>query len=488
MDDIYYSDKVASQFILKELCQSDKVLYKYYLDDNVGKFRKRFMRKFRNSDIDKVVYTVVTNTIRDLILETVGNLTVYMKTMGDLVITGGEAFNTYFERKDRIPTSDIDTKFVPIIKTSPGASGRIMGARDPKFFENFQVIKLIMWNKLGEIAKRLNSVIPERIKTIRKTKIGRMLGLGLATGTDVYVTRRYTLLPKKREDLSVATATSRNVLIDVELFALDLKIRRFSFVTGRYANENLGGILDIAVMRPSEVGYEVVYSRDQGYTYYNPTTKKIIYNKNIMVAGKKFLIEDLFLMKSLGLRPLKIQKDRRRMYLFAKNILGVRNIDAKSSDSDIFKKAVRKIPKTRVDLKSRPVFGRKIVEYAKRLNPSRYEKYTTEPFQGKLAQRILVGVKAPRNLDIQGYSRTSGIYRFDIKTHRWVIDRNQSYIKDEYTHRPYKIPVIPKVKNIRRILYGYNPSRDRDMSKSIIKKSAIIPIIGLKNKSFLSRK
>jgi len=473
---------------LKELCQGDSVLYKYYLDDNVDKFRKRFMRKYRNSDIDKVIYTVITNTTRDLILETVGNLTAYMKTMGDLVVTGGEAFNTYFERKDRIPTSDIDTKFVPIIKTSPGTSGRLMGPRDPKFFEHFQIIKLVMWNKLGEIAKRLNKLIPERIKAVRKTKIGRMLGLGLATGTDVYVTRRYTLLPKKRQDLSTATATSRNVLIDVELFALDLKIRKFSFARGQYTNENLGGILDIAVMRPFEVGYEVIYSRDQGHTYYNPVTKKVIYNKNIMVAGKKFLIEDLFLMKSLGLRPLKIQKDRRRMYLFAKKILGVRNIDSTSSDSDIFKKAVRKIPKTRVDLKSRPVFDRKIVEYAKRINPSRYEKYTTEPFREKLAQRILVGVKAPRNLDLQGYSTTSGIYRFDIKKHKWVIDRNKSYIKDEYTHRPDKLVAIPKVKNIRRILYGHNPVRNRDMSKRIIKKSAMIPLIGLKNKSFLYRK
>lgn len=485
MDDIYYSDKTTSQFIMTELCQKDRVLYKYYMDGQIGKFRQRFARKYKTADIDKVIYTVVTNTIRDIILETVANLTVYMKTMGDLIITGGEAFNTYFDRADRIPTSDIDTKFVPVIK---GPGGKLVGPKHPKFFEYFQVIKLVLWNKLGEVAKRLNKVIPARIETLKKTTAGKILGLGLSSDTNVYVTRRYTVLPKKRQDLSSPSASARNILIDVELFALDLHIRRFSFPKGRLINENLGGILDIAVMRPFEVGYEVVYSRDQGHTYYNPFTRKVTYNKRIMVAGKRFLIEDLFLMKSLGLRPLKVKKDRKRMYLFAKNILKVRNIDSSTSDAEIFRKAVLKIPKTSVDLKSRPVFGRKLIEYAKRINPYKYEKYTTEPIREKLVQRTLVGVKAPRGLDINGYYKTSGIYRFDIKSHKWVSDRSQSYIKDEYTHRPVKLNKIPTVTSPSRILYGFNPARNRQMSRRIVRKSAVIPVIGLKNRKFLKFK
>jgi hypothetical protein len=66
-----------------------------------------------------------------------------MKSMGDIIISGGEAFNMYMDFKDRIITSDIDAKFVPKIPT------------DAKYFGKLQAIKLIMWDKLGKIAKKL---------------------------------------------------------------------------------------------------------------------------------------------------------------------------------------------------------------------------------------------------------------------------------------------------------------------------------------------
>ena len=324
MDDIYYSGKTISKFIITDLCQKDKLLYKYYLEKKILKFRKRFLRKFKDEDIEKIIYTLVTDHIRDIILQTVSQLTVYLQPMGDLVLSGGEAFNTYFDRKDRLPTSDIDTKFVPIFKTN---DNKLIGPRNKLYFEYLQVTKLILWNKLGEISQKINEKISKRIKILEKTFIGKLLGLGLANGNDGhYVTRRYSLLPKTRKNLSKPEASSKNVLIDVELFALDLKIKRFSFEKGRIVNDNLGGILDIAVMRPFEVGYEIVFSRDQGYAYYNPITKKILYDKNLLIAGKKFLIEDLFLMKSLGLRPKKTKKDHQRMFKFSKYILDVKNI------------------------------------------------------------------------------------------------------------------------------------------------------------------
>ena len=61
----------------------------------------------------------------------------YLRKIGDLVISGGEAFNLYIERADRIVTADIDTKFVPRLKY------------DTKYFGKLQAIKLIIWDKLG---------------------------------------------------------------------------------------------------------------------------------------------------------------------------------------------------------------------------------------------------------------------------------------------------------------------------------------------------
>lgn len=486
MDDIYYSGKTISKFIITDLCQKDKLLYKYYLEKKILKFRKRFLRKFKDEDIEKIIYTLVTDHIRDIILQTVSQLTVYLQPMGDLVLSGGEAFNTYFDRKDRLPTSDIDTKFVPIFKTN---DNKLIGPRNKLYFEYLQVTKLILWNKLGEISQKINEKISKRIKILEKTFIGKLLGLGLANGNDGhYVTRRYSLLPKTRKNLSKPEASSKNVLIDVELFALDLKIKRFSFEKGRIVNDNLGGILDIAVMRPFEVGYEIVFSRDQGYAYYNPITKKILYDKNLLIAGKKFLIEDLFLMKSLGLRPKKTKKDHQRMFKFSKYILDVKNIKSTDSDISIFKKAIKKIPKSSVNIKKRPVFSNGIIEYAKTINPNKYEKYTTEPIKEKLIQRILIGVKAPRNISIQNFYKTSGIYRFNIDKKIWVTDPTSRYIKDEYTHRPMKTKTIPKIYDMKRILYGYNPVRNQKVSKNIINKSAMIPLVGLKNKNFLITK
>jgi hypothetical protein len=40
---------------------------------------------------------------------------------------------------------------------------------------------------------------------------------------------------------------------------------------------NLGGILDIAFMRPNEFGYEVIQTRKKGVTYRNQTTNKTGY-------------------------------------------------------------------------------------------------------------------------------------------------------------------------------------------------------------------
>ena len=196
----------------KNLFFNDPLLEKYYETDNLTAFRKRVHRVHGKESFEKMVYAVVTDSVRDIILRTAAELSEFLKPMGDLVVSGGEAFNMYLDRADRLVTSDIDTKFIPIIPY------------DDKYFGKLQGIKLLLWNKLGEISRRINTKIKERLS--RKTKVGRFLGLGFSE-KGPYVTRRYLLIKKKKSQPG-GDPGKGDIFIDVELFALDLNLRYFS--------------------------------------------------------------------------------------------------------------------------------------------------------------------------------------------------------------------------------------------------------------------
>jgi hypothetical protein len=489
MDTNYYSEKILSDFVIANLCQKDKLLQKYYSTSNISKFRKRFIRIGGNTkDIDTLVYAVITDSMRDLLVDIIGELTDEIRPMGDIILTGGEAFNTYFSREDRLVTSDIDAKFVPIFKLK---SGKIVSIKNPRYFEYMQLVKLFLWDKMGKYAVKLSKLVEARIELIKKTKIGKILGISLPNSETPYVTRRYSLIPKKRQKLDKNTVTAGDILIDVEVFALDMDIRHFDFTKNRISVRPIGGILDIALMRPYEFGYDVAFSRTQGYTYTDQNTGKIKYNKNILVAGKKFLLDDLYIMKSLGLRPLKVKKDHTRLVDFSRKILGVKNIKVSDSDENIHKKASKYVrPEKRASYAGRPHMTREFLSKIRKLNPRKYTLYTSVRWRPVVRERIAIGVKAPRNLEITNFQKTAGIYRFNIDNHMWVVNTDNSYIKNEYTHRPVlsKLKTIPNVTNASTILYGYNPTRNHGMNKNLIKKSAIIAINGLKNMNFLKLK
>jgi len=139
MDTEIYSEAVINRFMKKNLFFNDPLLEKYYNADNLSAFRKRVHRVHNRENFEKMVYAVVTDAVRDIILNTAAELAEFLKPMGDLVVSGGEAFNMYLDRADRLVTSDIDTKFIPIIPY------------DDKYFGKLQGIKLLLWNKLGEI-------------------------------------------------------------------------------------------------------------------------------------------------------------------------------------------------------------------------------------------------------------------------------------------------------------------------------------------------
>ena len=480
MDSSFYSEKAILTFVKKYLCQGDEKLFGHYMNGNITRFRERLSRKFtdeKQSDIEQVVYACVTDSIRDIILETIGKISAHMHQYGDLIVTGGEAFNMYFEKNDRIITSDIDTKFIPVFK---GSSGSIISTKSPKYFGYLQSTKLRLWDFLGQMAKELNVRIKMRIeKFLKNTKVGKLLGISFPKGP--WVTRRYSLIQKKRHNLKIPEVQIKDVLIDVELFALDLKIKYYSIEKKRTVLQELGGILDIAVMRPYEVGYEVAFSRNEGVTYQDKDTEKMIHDKNILFAGKRFLIEDVYLMQLLRLRPNKTKKDRARLFLFASKVLKLKNLKQTDNITTIFKRSVPKIKEIKKSsIKRRPVF-----RMSSSYNPLKYKRYTTEPRTAPLVTSQIVGFKSTTNMNIPGYIRSSGPYRFNLNSKKWVSNNSEMYIKNEMTHRLLNAPnKIPKV-HLQNILYGYNPKRNSWMTPNLVNKAALIPIVGLKNTSFI---
>jgi hypothetical protein len=484
MDRNYYSDKTIREFVKKNICFGDAVLYKYYETNNIKKFRNRLsILKITQKEIEKNIYVYITDSFRDIILRFVGKLTVFTKPMGDLVISGGEAFNSYFDQGNRIVTSDIDTKFVPVMKVS---NNKIVGPNYYKYFGFLQAIKLLIWNFLGQHCDEIGKKIMKRFELIRNEKFIKFLGIRLPVNAGPVVTRRYTLIRKMKQSPNSTTAiTNGDVLIDVELFALDLKLKYFTPENG-IAVHNLGGLLDIAIMRPNEVGHEVIYSYDSGIAYTNPVTKKVIFDKNVNISGKKFLVEDLYLMQSLGLRPSKKDKDKKRIIKFSRNVLKLNKVNSSLSMKKIFQMSLRSVSRLPdKDIKKRRVTNlNKIMKSASQVSPYRYEKYTTVPDKSKVYSQFMFGVKAPRNAVIPGFKPTSGIWRFDKNTGQWKKNLSNLYIKNEMNFRMNKKFVNTKhvlSNNSKVILYGYNPRRDHWVSKDLIKRSSLIPFIGLKN-------
>ena len=462
MDENYYSDKTRKKFIKTTLCRDDPTLLRYYENGEILRFRKRLVRLGDDDSIEQVVYTFVTDAIRDILYDIIGKLTVFMRPMGDLVISGGEAFNIYFDRGDRIITSDIDTKFVPTFTEN--------------IFRNIQVSKILLWDRLGKISRDFEKIISKRIeKFVETSKVGRLLGIRLPSG----VKRRYTLIRKRKR--GGKKVQEKDVLIDVEVFALDLKLRYFLPSDNKVTTRNLGGILDVAFMRPGEIGYEVVFSREKGLFYKKFGSDEMIYNRHILFADKKFLIEDLYIMNSLGLRPHKKKKDQKRIYTFARKVLNLKDVRL---SGDIFEKVLKNIPKPKQRGIRRRTIPSKLVELAKTLNPIRYESRTTPVEKSK---KLLHGLKGTRGLKISGFKPTHSNFRFNLTSQEWVKNGRPSYIRNTYNYRPTNVP--SKLKDsyrARDVLYGYNPIRNRRVSPELIRSAALIPFVGLKNRPAIS--
>lgn len=457
MSEKYYSPGTLKRFYKNILCEKDPITYRHFENDRAEFFQKRLT----NSDsTEQVVYVECTNILRDLLYEIIEDLTVHMKDWGDLIITGGEAFNNYFDMPDRIVSSDIDTKFVP----------RFLSPFDKKFFGFLQVCKLVMWNRLGKISEKFNKKFQERIKLLSKTKIGKLLSIS-PCNHDICLKRRYTLIRK---------SPSRSVLIDVELFALDLTVKYYSPTDKRVMEKTLGGILDIPFMRPYELGYEVAFNRERGVHVFNPSTQELVYFRNVLLASKLFLLEDLFIMKTLGLRPKKVKKDRDRLLTFSKKVLKIKNITSKNSDEDIFKRSVKVIPAYPII----KLVGSSLPKISNVPSPTQYTKYTTEPTIHQVKKHIVPGIITKKFREIDGFEKTDSNMYFDRKSKTWKKTKNPVYVKDIYNFRLTSEKYKVKPQKLIDTLYSMNTRRNNWVKPDVLKKSAMIPLVGLKNSDF----
>jgi len=469
MDTNYYSESTVEKYRNDNLFFKDPKMKKYFdrnLQRDLGKFRDQARTKHSDKSFEKMIYVIVTDSIRDIIIETIGEITTYMKTMGDLIISGGEAFNLYMKYEERIVTSDIYAKFVPKIPVNP------------EFFGKLQAIKLLLWQKLGEIAKKLNIRIRNRILSQREKhpKLFKFLGISFKN-VGPFVTRRYTLIKKKKTG-SNTNPGKGDIFIDVELFALDLNLRYFSPKNGKIQDNTMGGILDIPFMRPEEFGYEVADSKRRGITYRDLSTDKLVTNKNIFIASREFLIEDIYLMQKLKLRPEKKEKDRQRLLKLAR--LFLKNIKATDNMDSIFKRVKPNI--TKISGKRKRYANVSVpIKKAMQTNPYEHMKYTTIPSKDKLSKQLVYGLNpVVKNTNVNGYIKSNGNQRFNLKTKKWKPVNNKSYVKNEYNLRPSNTRKLPNKFLIDKTLYGYNPKRNQWVPKKILDNSAAIPFVGLK--------
>ena len=431
-----YSEKAITQFVFTNVCQKDKLLCQYLKDGNVTKFQKR-LSTFKDSDkkIEKAVVAIFTNTLYDVILREVSSLSKKMEPLGFLIVGGGTAINKYLPYDQKDIVSDIDTKFVPSVKG--------ITSRSPKYFGYLQMAKLLMWKNLGMVCKRLSSstTLDKALRQIKATPVGKCLGI-YGKGT---LKRRYTLIPKFKHSRT-SSVTSGDVLIDVEVMAMDLDGIGWFHPTQGKTKSNLGGLLDIAYMRKGEMGAKVLHKTTRGLGKFS----------TLLVSGKKFLLDDIYLLKSLKLRPEKLNKNKERLVKFAKYVYDV-NFKNNSKQNRAYKSIVNTNHSTKLNQK-KPL-TQKFINTISKINPHTYKNFTTPLSWNK----------------IKRYSYAPYVhnqeYRFNNKTRKWVLDNKSTYIHEKWN-----------IRNNRAILYGFNPRRNKWVPNTIIEKSKSIPLVAFKDK------
>ena len=448
MDDNYYSSKTIQKFEKENVCLNQKELLKAYNENDVTKYRTLLKKYATRREVQNIVYVIVTDCVRTVMRkEVIPEITKFLRTYGELIISGGEAFNSFVDIEHRIVTSDIDTKFIPLFEGE-------------HLFRNLQILKINFWDKLNKIILKIENKFRINIlEKIKKYKPAKMLGLTIPK-TGVLLKRRYTLMMKSRTNGTINKVSSGNTLIDVELFAIDMNTKYFNIETGKVQSQNLGGVLDIAFMRMNEFGSEIIndFSKDS-------------FGSNI--AGKRFFLDDLYLMQKLGLRMTKKKKDKDRMISFARHVVGLR--DVTGTFESLYSRVKRKV-RPMLTQKPRKVRFSYQTELAKarKVDPLKMPTRIVEPSTKKMFT-MAYGVKGPNGLNIKNYTPTYSNFKVNINKGIWVKNSRTNYIRNEYTYRYNKNTEVNKQPvNVPKPLYGYKTRRNFNIPRNIVNKSVAI--------------
>lgn len=442
MDCKSYTDEVIAKFVSKYVCQNDNLLKKYLIAGDVKNFQKR-LTTHRDADenIKKVVLTMFVNALESDILNIVSNLSLKMKKHGFMVLSGGAAINKYLPFDKHGTVNDIDFKFVPVYKDIPYTN--------PKYFGYIQITKVHMWNELGKLVKSMsfNKQLFKIIKKIQETNVGKCLGITINRNVPMFK-RRYGYIMKKKQS-NTREVLPGNVLQDVELMTIDVSgVKFFMPSVKAIRSVNLGGMVDIAILRQGEIGAKILRNTTQGYKSF----------PHMLVAGKKFIFDDVYLLRKLKLRPNKLQKDRERFVKFAQITANTRISEANSND-EIYRRANNKMWNYDRKLFQKEKITKKNISRISKLNSKKYTKYTVPLSRGKINK-----VTNPR-------ANKSAKYRFNMNKKEWKINKNKKAIKAE------------TAKNLTRpVLRGYNPRRNRWIPKKIILQAKSIPFVAFKDK------
>jgi hypothetical protein len=408
MDEKYYSPKTVNTFIKDVICLGKDDMKKAWENDDPIKWRKLLARhNVKNDTVTKMITVAFTDIARMHIHAIISKMTRNLLPLGELIVGGGEAFNFYSPRDHRIVTSDIDTKFVPGFKFGEQTS-----------FLKLQCVRLLLWDQLEVVRRKFNKNIKADIIKLSKTKLGKFLNISHVEKISP-ITRRYTMKPKTRQNFKLKTATAGNTLADTEIFALDVNLKWYHPEQKRSLDSHVGGMLDIVLLKRDEMGSDIWDDR------------KYVAPSKVYVAGKKYLVEDLYLLNKLGLRKEKADKDRKRLYIFSKYILNIPKVYASMSTDKLYKHVKPYINKIKFTPRYRKKFNMKLAyTNAMKVNPLRSEKGISRPKVGKSRQMAL-SIRGPRGLKINGYNETSGNFKFNTRKLVWTRNKKLGYIHDE---------------------------------------------------------
>ena len=145
---------------------------------------------------------------------------------------------------------------------------------------------------------------------------------------------------------------------------------------------------------------------------------------------------------------------------------------------DAFKRVVPKISK-KVSVTRLP--ANVSISNANKIDPYKFNKFTTKPSEDRLAKQIVYGLKpVVKNTNVEGYKKSSGNKRFNTNKLKWKNVTNNAYVKNEFSLRPENVKPLPKNINISETLYGYKPRRNQWVPRQLLNKAAAIPFVGLK--------